>query len=68
MNGMECTIDIDVTGAFRLARAAGKVMVAQGSGSIGDTGLGFERSGQSTLCRVRREQGGRRPPHPGARR
>lgn len=30
----ERTIDINVTGAFRLARAAGKVMVAQGSGTI----------------------------------
>ena len=30
----ERTIDINVTGAFRLARAAGKVMVAQGSGRI----------------------------------
>jgi len=30
----EHTIDINVTGAFRLARATGKVMVAQGSGTI----------------------------------
>ncbi len=30
----ERTIDINVTGAFRLARAAGKVMVAQGRGTI----------------------------------
>jgi NAD(P)-dependent dehydrogenase (short-subunit alcohol dehydrogenase family) len=30
----EQTIDINVTGAFRLARAAGKVLVAQGSGTI----------------------------------
>jgi NAD(P)-dependent dehydrogenase (short-subunit alcohol dehydrogenase family) len=30
----ERTIDINLTGAFRLARAAGKVMVAQGRGTI----------------------------------
>jgi NAD(P)-dependent dehydrogenase (short-subunit alcohol dehydrogenase family) len=30
----ERTIDINVTGAFRLARAAGKTMVAKGAGSI----------------------------------
>lgn len=30
----ERTIDINVTGAFRLARAAGRIMVAQGSGRI----------------------------------
>lgn len=30
----ERTLDINVTGAFRLARAAGKAMIAQGRGSI----------------------------------
>jgi NAD(P)-dependent dehydrogenase (short-subunit alcohol dehydrogenase family) len=58
------TIDVNLTGAFLTAQAAGRRMVAQGVRPAALHGQPLSRDGRRGACGLFRQQGRRREPRP----